>query len=634
MTDSETPGSSADDPVGTGRTAATAVPEDRHRGTASAVTWLPRLAAAGALAATLTWAVVVVLCARRGLDLTDESFYLLSYRWWNVNFDAFSGVQYVYGPVFQLLGYDIGLLRIVRLVVTVAAHAWLGWAFMAWLRVQRPTAPTTRWWEVAGAATITSCAGITYSWLPLSPGYNDLALSCAFVLAGGTLRIARDNALDRPPPAWVPLGMGATAVVMCLAKWSSAALVLLGIVVVLLIVHLAERQGTARLGRLVGLGVAGVLLMGAFVQFALVPFQTIVPPMLEVNSRVADSTNSPSNLLVRYRTGGRTLVDDVVDQYWPLLLAAVLTPLLARWVRASVALAVVALGWSVVQVVRHDGTLAGSPQLLTFTVTIFAPLAAVLLAALTTGLVSAVRRRRSGATAAGTWRPHLARAVVVVMLLVLPVAVSVGTGNLLQFMAVLGLAAWVALAIMVVTAPWARQRATQVLLTGAVVGIVVATTCIAVDGLWNRPYRTSGFADSTASAQDVPALDSVRLDPDDAASYTALRERLLPYVEKPGRAMMPFDGMAGLVYLLDGRPVGEAWYSRLDTARSTAGVVRTCDDDRWWGARKPIVLFNRPVTDRERTALRHCGIYLARYEKIRVTVPIPDVVVYVPREGP
>ncbi|WP_193611190.1 hypothetical protein [Nocardioides lijunqiniae] len=633
MTDSETTGTSTDGPVDTGRTGATAVPEVPRRSQAAPVSRLPQLAAGGALAATLTWVVVVVLCARRGLDLTDESFYLLSYRWWNVNFDAFTGVQYVYGPVFQLLGYDIGLLRIVRLLVTVATHAWLGWAFMGWLRVQRPSAPDTRWWEVAGAATITACAGITYSWLPLSPGYNDLALSCAFVLAGGTLRVARDNALDRPPPAWVPVGMGAAAVVMALAKWSSAALVLLGVVVVLVAVHVAARQSLVRLGRLAALGVAGVLLMAGFVQFLLVPFQTIVPPMLEVNSRVADSTNSPGALMARYRTGGETLVDDVVAQYWPLLLAAVLTPLLARWMRIGVTLAVLALGWSVVQVVRRDGTLAGSPNLLTFTVTIFAPLAAVLLAAMAAGLVSAVRERGSRQDGEGSWRPHLARAVVVVMLLVLPVAVSVGTGNLLQFMAVLGLAAWVALAIMVVTAPWARQRATQVLLVGAVGGIVLATTCIAVDGLWNRPYRTSGFSASTATVQDVPALESVRVAPDDAAAYTELRRQLMPYVERPGRAMMPFDGMAGLVYLLDGRPVGEAWYSRLDTARSTAGVIRTCDDDRWWGARKPIVLFNRPVTDLERSALRHCGIHLARYEKIRVTVPIPDVVVYVPRNG-
>src|SRR4051812_16259171 len=157
--------------------------------------WLRAVTVAMAGAALL-WMGAAVLCASRGIDISDESFYLLSYRWWNVNFDTFTGAQYFYGPVFQLLGHSIADLRIFKVVMLLLSHAAFGWAFMRWLRVQRPHAPTTRWWEAAGTAAIVACAGIVYSWLPLSPGYNDLALTCAVLAAGAALRITRDLSLD------------------------------------------------------------------------------------------------------------------------------------------------------------------------------------------------------------------------------------------------------------------------------------------------------------------------------------------------------------------------------------------------------------------------------------------------------
>ena len=53
----------------------------------------------------------------------------------------------------------------------------------------------------ASALAIVACAGIVYSWLPLSPGYNDLALTCSVLAAGAALRIAR---LAEPYPPLPP----------------------------------------------------------------------------------------------------------------------------------------------------------------------------------------------------------------------------------------------------------------------------------------------------------------------------------------------------------------------------------------------------------------------------------------------
>src|SRR5215217_526816 len=135
---------------------------------------------AGVLAAW--WILTAGRAANEGFDLTDEGYYLLSYRWWDSNPLALTGVQYLYGPVFEWLGYDIVRLRFVRLLTVVVVHLLFGFSFMRWLRRRRPGAPPTKLWELAGMAVILAAGGMCYSWLPLSPGYNDVVLLGALTL--------------------------------------------------------------------------------------------------------------------------------------------------------------------------------------------------------------------------------------------------------------------------------------------------------------------------------------------------------------------------------------------------------------------------------------------------------------------
>ena len=65
------------------------------------------------------------MMAGRGFDISDEGFYVLSYRWWDSTPRVFTGVQYLYGPVFELLGWSIPGLRVVRLVSIVLVHLGL-----------------------------------------------------------------------------------------------------------------------------------------------------------------------------------------------------------------------------------------------------------------------------------------------------------------------------------------------------------------------------------------------------------------------------------------------------------------------------------------------------------------------------
>src|SRR5438046_2461300 len=84
-----------------------------------------------AIAATI-WIGAVARSAGRGFDTSDEGYYLLSYRWWSTHFRNASGAQYLYGPIFQGLGYSIAALRLFRLFTVVSVHAALAFSFMGW----------------------------------------------------------------------------------------------------------------------------------------------------------------------------------------------------------------------------------------------------------------------------------------------------------------------------------------------------------------------------------------------------------------------------------------------------------------------------------------------------------------------
>ncbi len=102
---------------------------------------------------------------------------------------------------------------------------------------------------------------------------------------------------------------------------------------------------------------------------------------------------------------------------------------------------------------------------------------------------------------------------------------------------------------------------------------------------------------------------------------------------------MAFDEMAGVVLLLDGRPVGEAWYSRIDPARPAAGIRSVVHPRHARGTTQlPVVVYDRAPSAVDQDALRACGLSLTRdYRLVPVERGGPPLRVYVPtmpRRGP
>lgn len=99
---------------------------------------------------------------------------------------------------------------------------------------------------------------------------------------------------------------------------------------------------------------------------------------------------------------------------------------------------------------------------------------------------------------------------------------------------------------------------------------------------------------------------------------------------------MSFYSKPGLVLLLDGRSPGENWYPATDKSRAARMIARDCAGRRpWWGARHPVLIFDRRVTAVEVGALRACGLDLAAdYRPLAPKEETMNLTVYVPAAPP
>jgi hypothetical protein len=214
------------------------------------------------------------------------------------------------------------------------------------------------------------------------------------------------------------------------------------------------------------------------------------------------------------------------------------------------------------------------------------------------------------------------------MLLLLPAVQAAGTGNALAYLAVNQFPCWTALMVAACTSLVGVRLAAALAVSATACAVAVAATTGA-DGLLQHPYRTSAWSDATTRIGGTGPLASIRVDPATARRLRAVRSAAGP--RQPGDPVMAFDEMAGIVVLLDGRSVGEAWYSRIDHDRSAAGIESVCTRDRSWGDAQPVVVYDRAPGAADEAALRACGLSLSRdYRLVAVDEGEPHLRVYVP----
>lgn len=156
--------------------------------------------ALGLLAITsVVFLIRMLAIANRGIDFTDEGYYLawISNPW--IFMGEASQFGYVYHPIYLLVNGNIALLRQLN-VLAIFLLAFI-LAHMALSRFGRPYSPTFKfYWTMALSLAIASTSLIFFQIWILTPSYNSLAFQ-ALLVAGIGLLLA-ETAEDR----WKLLG--------------------------------------------------------------------------------------------------------------------------------------------------------------------------------------------------------------------------------------------------------------------------------------------------------------------------------------------------------------------------------------------------------------------------------------------
>ena len=478
-----------------------------------------------------------VALSGRGLDLTDESYYLLNYQHWQ----GFTAQVTFFGAYFALpfrwLGGDVAAMRVFGLLLLLASGAVFTWRAMVFGRDPRQAMPLP-WLYIAPGMT---GALFYFSYLTTLrlPSYNLVVVVCA-LLSSALLLVLADGAGSRLRLALMAFAYGVVLGACALNKATSA--------LALAFCHVVFLLCFARLNRLPEWVVLALLGIG----LNLVGLQLAQPHWLDVLREGVQLT---------------TLLD---SRHTAMPFAGHWDAVLRGAVRVLPVLAVAGLLF--VGVVRrwgrsHRAVLSTGVLLLVggLMVTIQWPgygkwwWVLVLFGTLLLWLAERLCRDQQ----LPRWRDVRAGVGLSVLLFALPICGSMGTNNDLpshtQIAAVFGV---VALMLPL------RRLHTLGLIHGVALSLALAMPGLPVlaaqwralsDPAFTYRLRT-GLLDQDAVITLGPQAQPLRLDGVTRDSMVALRRQLAEAGFRAGDPMLDATGDSpGLVYVLGGRPLGVAW---------------------------------------------------------------------------
>ena len=586
----------------------------------------------GATAAIVVSSVAVWLAASRGLDLTDEGIYLVTYRAFRIPDLTFTGAPAILGPLFRALGWSIPALRKAKLIAFVISSGALGFVVERFVsgRVARRSLPQRP--TMIGFVLLTVVGGMSvYSFLPQTPSYNDLAVLLTMAAVAITLR-----GIDRGVSIANVAALAFVGTLLLFVKFPSAVLVGAACVGAL---ALRRRGGVLPLLRSLFVGgslglTAGLALMQLF------------GGNVGERARALQRSNATSvkgqELSQAY---GRVYLDglgSVAHAVLPIALALSAVALAAwfvlrRWPAALTAVLAVSSGAVLVFAWRR-GLLTGGADNVAVLQSAF-PLLSI-------GAFVVVLTARLASEAA----PAISRTseadrdllVAIVLVIAAPTLQGLGSGNSPFVIAAAAGALWVAGVLAAIV--WLVPRRGVLSLAGLLgAGLVsLGSFAIGAPALWLRPFRVAGdLRDQTAVVRGVPRLAGVHLDPATAAFisnvYRELDRRGL--IGRPG--FSSFAGV-GLSYALElkhppaGMYVDEALPKVLRSRIAEACELGIIGPDQ-----PPLIITETGRYPATEDGLRACGVgFPVRFEELRFPAPpylvsagMVSVSIWIPRSA-
>ncbi len=479
--------------------------------------------------------LLFVWMARHGLDLTDESFYVLSYlHWRDVTATATFFGAYFDVP-FRLLGEDVAAMRVFGLLLLLAAGALLAWRVGVYGRDAAEPVP----WPLVVGGMIGALFYYSYVTTLRAPSYNLLVLVC-MLASTALLLVLTEGRTGRGRLAAAAFVYGLLVGACALTKATAAAAMVLCHLVFLVRFARERRLAEWTLAALGGSAVNLLLLSWA---------QPRWPTVLREGVLLATTLDH------RYTSIPVAALWEALLRGAPRLLPALALATLAfafvvrRWgrrQRAVLSFVVVALVAGIMVTILRQGYGKSWWVLLAFG----------------TGLLW-LAERLCRETPLPRWHDVRGVAGLSVLLFALPVCYSIGTNGSLP--AHTQMAA--AFAVMALMLPLRRLHALGLIHGAALAATLALLGLPMLIGQWRAledpgsTYRLrSGLLQQDRALAMGGHGQSLKLDALTHDGLAELQARMAAAGYRPGDPVIDATGDGpGLVYALAGRPLGVAW---------------------------------------------------------------------------
>lgn len=535
-------------------------------------------------ASVLLFAMAALLLAsNKGLDITDEGLYLLTARHPGEYIANFTKAQLIWSPILSAVGSVTGL-RIVKLLLLIAAGALLGFSIAAEASDhKRPEGGTGRTpARCVAVISVTLAALAPATWLPQSPGYNDLAVIASITACAMVLRVRRSTS-----PRAITLNSAALIValwVLLLAKWPAA--IALGTLSAVTLAPTVQRMERASRKCFAWAATGSLLACTAATHLLLEPLGDVVGGLREATSNLGGS-HDLSSLREEYVGDISDLVDLLISRWWVLCIAVLTGWLIARKTteRVGTLSLCIVMGLCLWMDWTRGALSGGAMYSIAFGQ--YLPFMLVVASTVAAGTMLSASRPLA------RWR--IAGWPAVLFLCAAPFAGALGSNNSIWTSAGSYSALWVAALVLVVGSLGVHEAVAE-LIAVAVAGSVALA---AVFGTWLSPYRQPPLSEVHTEITQGPARGLV------VADSTMESIRRVQSLTRPGDSLVIVWKSAGLVFATDTVQPRHAWLSKDFPLRAVESLEEACRRDA------PVTVINTtpelPGSIRRATRMGSCA---------------------------
>ena len=483
----------------------------------------------------LGWGIWWWLAAsQRGLDLSDESLYILMAERPRSYLQAPWQAHQLWGVVLDAVG-TVQRLRIARIALLLSAHLVLARSFLsAFPSLGIPD--MQRAGRSVVVAAVAAGAFLPAVWLPQTPGYNDMAVLLIVLLSSITFHLRVE--LRSPRRRNLLIVAGALSWFLFMSRFGS----IFVLAPLSAVIYLGTTRTGIRVARDAATFAAGVALGMVTTHLLLAPVPSLLGGMFNTsNGFIGEGGHSATSLLGIYRQDVWDLVYHTLRESWLYLSLALLAGALccrsrSTWIGPTIGAAAAVLFWRNLAWINGGAASKWELQRIPFSLLLFGM-------SIGLGAIAASKVARSAI------RPSTGAALG---LMLAPFFGALGTNNRLGIVAFFFGSLWIIAAVIAVAGSLEGHHGTVVvhLIAWLAVGLTVP---LAVSGLWCNPYRQAPLREATTEVASTGILAGLRVDTEFAGLADFVRTTTDEFRREEPPTVVSLYFLPGMTLLAEGR---------------------------------------------------------------------------------